>query len=643
VKRATPSATTTAVPGSRGVSLPRSVRTRLIAIIAAALIPGGLFAVLTGYSLTRTARQLAYGETVRAVDAAAGRYRLALQGALQMLRTIALSDAVIEADHTALNRYLADLMAENRQYATILATDDRGLVIASGLPVDPYILADRAYIQEAIRTHRPAIGGYMISRSTGLPIVPLALPVLAANGRLRCILVAALRASALAEAAAAGDLAAGGFREVLDRDRQRIVHTGSAGAPSIVAGADAGGAAAGAAFAVAEAAANAGGGVLPLGLRLDPRLEAMLDAPQELPAARLDLDGRAYLVASADVVITGLDEPALEILLGLPLSARGWVARGTVPYFAAIALLSPLITALLAALLYDRLIGRRLDRVFAAAAAVGPLEEAPPAPPTAGEDELGYLERILGEAAAALGRREAERHASAQALRASLKEKDVLLKEIHHRVKNNIQVISSMLSLQSMSVKDEAVLRMFDESRGRIQSMAMIHDRACRSEDFSSIDFGEYSVALAEQVAAFYRTDADRIELALRSGLAPLAMDTALPLGLILNELLTNCYKHAFPSGRSGRISVGLAATDRGRAELSVEDDGIGVPAGFAPEKATTLGLELVSALAKQLRGALAVQSPPRGKPSGVRFAVGFPIDPDLNWTDAARDVIIKA
>ena len=193
-------------------------------------------------------------------------------------------------------------------------------------------------------------------------------------------------------------------------------------------------------------------------------------------------------------------------------------------------------------------------------------------------------------------------------LRNSLAEKEVLLKEVHHRVKNNMQIISTLLDLQSETIIDEEALRAFRESQDRIRAMALVHEKLYQSADFSSIDLGEYIEKLANVLFNSYMADSERITLKVDVRHIPLEIDKAIPCGLIINELLSNALKHAFPDGRKGEISIRFDVEEDDRITLTVADNGVGMPEGVDPAHSRTLGLQLVSMLARQLRGEISLE-----------------------------------
>ena len=196
-----------------------------------------------------------------------------------------------------------------------------------------------------------------------------------------------------------------------------------------------------------------------------------------------------------------------------------------------------------------------------------------------------------------------EQKQAEQQLKASLQEKEVLLKEIHHRVKNNMQVISSLLSLQAGYIADNQVRSIFSESRDRVKSMALIHEKLYNSVNLARINFSEYTRSLAAGIFRSYNTSPPRIRLEIAIDELFFGVDTAIPCGLILNELISNCLKHAFPEERNGVVSISMAAEDGGGMRLVVGDDGVGFPAGLDFRTVGSLGLRLVNMLVNQIHG----------------------------------------
>ncbi|MEO7273986.1 MAG: PAS domain S-box protein [Vicinamibacterales bacterium] len=204
-------------------------------------------------------------------------------------------------------------------------------------------------------------------------------------------------------------------------------------------------------------------------------------------------------------------------------------------------------------------------------------------------------------------------------VKASLREKEVLLKEIHHRVKNNLQIVSTLLNLQSGYTRDPATLAMFQESRGRVRSMALIHERLYRSDDLSRVDFAGYTRQLVDDLYRAYNLSDENVRLELDVDVPELGIDVAVPCGLLLNELITNCLKYAFVDAAAGRLRVGLHRTG-GVNVLTVSDDGVGFPATIDFRNTASFGLQLVNTLVDQLDGEITMAGGP-----GTTFTVRFP------------------
>lgn len=225
--------------------------------------------------------------------------------------------------------------------------------------------------------------------------------------------------------------------------------------------------------------------------------------------------------------------------------------------------------------------------------------------------------RVIGIAEDVTERRSAEKR-----LRASLAEKEVLLKEIHHRVKNNLQVINSLLSLQSRSLTDARVLELLQDSRNRVRSMALVHERLYRSEDLARIDLAEYTRSLTSQLAQSYSGRAEQVLTRVEATSTPVSIDASIACGLILNELVSNALKHAFPDGRAGTIDVLVEPARSGYCRLRVSDTGVGLPEHLAVDSAPSLGLQLVHSLVAQLGGEIHF-----GREHGASIEIVFPND----------------
>ncbi|MBN1348475.1 PAS domain S-box protein [candidate division KSB1 bacterium] len=209
-------------------------------------------------------------------------------------------------------------------------------------------------------------------------------------------------------------------------------------------------------------------------------------------------------------------------------------------------------------------------------------------------------------------------------IRLALREKEVLLKEIHHRVKNNMQVISSLLNLQADYIQDPQARDVFRECQSRIKSMALVHERLYQAQDLSRIDFSEYIRSLTNGLLRAYRLKAGDVAIKVDAESVLLPIDVSIPCGLIINELVTNALKYAFVEKQRGHIYVALRKFDENTIDLIVSDNGIGIPEGIDIRKTETLGLNLVTNLVEgQLRGSIQLD-----RSSGTSFLIKFKITP---------------
>jgi PAS domain S-box-containing protein len=212
------------------------------------------------------------------------------------------------------------------------------------------------------------------------------------------------------------------------------------------------------------------------------------------------------------------------------------------------------------------------------------------------------------------------RHKDAERrIKKALGEKELLLNELHHRVKNNLQVMTSLLALQSESIKDEKYRAIFKDAQSRIGSMVLVHENLHRSGEFAWVRIDEYVRALVAEIFILHERKGRPIEVSIDVDDSGLGIDTAVPCGLIINELISNAFEHAFPDGRRGRIDVSFRSVGSKEFELVVADDGIGLPEELDLGRAESFGLRLVNSLARQLRAQIEVNGT-----EGTRFRVRF-------------------
>jgi two-component sensor histidine kinase len=299
-------------------------------------------------------------------------------------------------------------------------------------------------------------------------------------------------------------------------------------------------------------------------------------------------------------------EPVLILRTNMP---RGIHEQGqkTVNYIFLSLLLTGLIFGSVSILFLEKSILSRVSNLSRSVANIGEEKNLSTRMPVTGNDELSFLANSINVMLEKL--EDAE----------DLKKKELLLKEIHHRVKNNLQVISSLLNLQSQRIKDEKVVQMLHDSQNRIKSMALIHEKLYKSKDLAGIDFNEYLSDLIMNLFRTYRINSDKVKLKMNVMNISLGLDSAIPCGLIINELVSNSFKYAFSEGENGEICVEIHPADDGKFILTVSDSGVGFPEELDFRSSETLGLQLVTSLVEQLNGTIELD-----RSDGTKFTITF-------------------
>lgn len=241
--------------------------------------------------------------------------------------------------------------------------------------------------------------------------------------------------------------------------------------------------------------------------------------------------------------------------------------------------------------------------------------------PVPRRDDSGRLVGYDGLISDITARRRAEEEMRALNLHllAANREKEVLMKELHHRVKNNLQVISSLLKLQSNAVKDSRVVELLGECRARIKTMALVHEKMYQSRSLSEVDMGEYLRSLGGHLFNIFGVKTGRIRLKVVADAVALSLDKAIPCSLLVNELISNALKYAFPDDRSGEIGITLRVPEPNRIQVEVSDNGVGFPEGLDFRNTASLGMQLVMTFVEQLGGEIEM-----GRGQGASFLITF-------------------
>jgi two-component sensor histidine kinase len=266
------------------------------------------------------------------------------------------------------------------------------------------------------------------------------------------------------------------------------------------------------------------------------------------------------------------------------------------------------------------------------------------------KDESGYVTSVLGIARDVTERKKADdlsKHfnevleqqvkSRTEELNASLDEKVILLREVHHRVKNNLQIIISLLNLQMRQTDNTVVKQLMSETQNRVRAMSLVHEKLYRSDSLSHIDFADYTRFLVSQLFSFYGMDTRRVRLDFTMEKIMMDINIAIPIGLLMNELISNALIHAFPDGRGGAISISGGFKDD-LVTLVVRDNGIGIPKELDWKSTTSLGMQLVTSLVDQVDGTITLS-----RENGTMFTItvkrtSHKEEPDDMHIQASRD-----
>jgi len=311
-------------------------------------------------------------------------------------------------------------------------------------------------------------------------------------------------------------------------------------------------------------------------------------------------------------------EPYMYVIFGLPRSSVLGISKRITLRNSVMLALSTLVSLTLAGWLSTVLFGSRLKRIMDMTERIQRGDLDARSANRGDRSDLGRIAEALDSMARAIQKRDKALVDEAARLTGSLEEKEILLKEVHHRVKNNLQLILSLIRLQDDANKPSDASRQDLESR--ISAMSLVHEMLYRTERFSDIDLASYTRSLAELVQGSYGNGMPK-ELTIDVDEVHCRLDKAIPFGLLLNELISNAFKHGLSGRRGGKLFIGLHTVE-GLGTLVVKDNGGGLPDGFALSDSGGLGLRLADALASQLGGTLSWETE-----GGAAFTVRFPLE----------------
>jgi two-component sensor histidine kinase len=509
-----------------------------------------------------------------------------------LLTSLAKEPAVLAAGRPeGVGRQCGDLLSHAIKpypvYGSLILFDLKGVALCSNDPAYVTVnVAGRDWFREVVATDRTQLSGYVIAQGPEVPAVILGHPVHdAGGGALKAVLALSIELDWLQPVERLLGLPSGGAAYLLDRDA--AVLTGL------------------------EVPQGFGDRGLP-----DPQTLAAITTRDLFSFAADGRDGIARIYA-----VTPLEQGQLFILVGMPKSGTlGWIQRELVVQMIGFAALW--LAGLLAAWIGTRaLVTRWTGQLATTAKAMSKGNLAARADLEGAPAELRLLGDTLGDMAKRLEARQTELHEA-------LAQKDVLLREIHHRIKNNLQTVTSLLNLHSKGIRSEGAQQALQQIRMRVQALALVHRHLYESETMRDVELRSFLGDLCQLLQDGSGTSRWRVRLGLEIANLRMPVERATPLALLVTELVTNSFKHAFPDNRYGTITVKLLTAEDGMAVLSVADDGVGLPesAGSDPAdmaaKGLGLGAKITQAFARQLGGELGISGPP-----GTTVTLAFPID----------------
>jgi two-component sensor histidine kinase len=549
-----------------------SLRRRLYTLVAAASVPFVGILGLNGYERFRDAEQLAREEASIQVRLVAGIVSEVLEGSRQLATAIGERMREPQGPPGACDAYLKSIIDKVPLYVLAAVVDLEGRTVCASVPISRDVsAADRVYFRAALESDRIAPGTVEKGRASGRHTLPVGLRYRDAAGRVAGVVLLTINPLVLTKLLEQNYAGRRGFSAVLDRSGV-----------------------------VAAVSPEDYGGLDPS----QPAAPALIRLGQAGSAVQetVEFGGRRHIAA---VVPVSLPPANVTVVVGLDRSAVLAGARAQALRSSLVAALLLLASFGLAWWAARRLIQRPITTLVDAARKHAGGDMSARFPPGKPGTEFGQLAAALNAMAGEIER--------------LLGQKTLLIREVQHRVMNSLQLLAAFLHLQSRQVDDDDVRRHLKNARERIVSMSVIYRHLYHSEVTSNVNIAETLKALCDETARAYMDGGDAT-IAVEAESVTLPMQSALSLALITHELVTNALKHGYPPGVGGPLHVALRRPGD-RIELSVTDDGRGLPADFAPEHARSLGMAVILNLTRQLRGTFAAEPRPRG----ARFVVSFP------------------
>ncbi len=551
---------------------------KILFIVLVAVLPTGVITLYTAHVYQQNAVREAKNSLIRQCEGFTNEQRLIVNNARQMMIAVSQTRSVQSGNYIQLDNYLQTLMQLYEDYVTILLADETGTVVASGVHITGYTVADRPYFKQAQTTGEFTIGDFIFSRSTGKASLPFCLPLVDTTGTKK-YLISSYDLGRYGHAFSATSLPEEVELEIFGLEGLRL-------------------------FSVL----NGVGG--DSGLPVAPELITWVSGHAHHAIDEIKINGIDYLV-SYGMVSDG--EQTLYVTVRTPRDQVVALAVTSGIRTVVVMLLACLLAVALSLYLARRLLVERIEKLTSYTKALAAGDLSVRSDVNQARDEITDLIDSFNEMAAAL---EARNNVN----RVMLNEKESLLQELQKRVADNLQILSSMVNLQIEHGPSEAVRQALVTAHSRIMALSLVYETIYRFSDVQKVMLHRYCNGLCDYLLALYADVGSDITYMVTGVDAVLSLNQAIPIGLILNELVSNSLVHAFPNGRSGIIQILFVPDSPGLLEMRIIDNGVGFPGDV--HHTDTLGYEMTLALVDQIQGKLTVKSGPEGSFVSVQFPV---------------------
>ena len=541
-----------------------------------AVLPTVFISVYSALSFQRSFIEEKKTYITNLCDGFTNEQRLIVRNAQEMLLAISQTRSVQNKEYNYLNTYLRDLMAIYPDYAVLLAADDKGTVVASGIGKTGYSLADRTYLLYAKRTGQFTPGQYIISRSTGVSSIAFTLPVRDRSGDM-VYLIGSYSLDRYMRELSLSRLPQKAQLEIFDYFGTRLFSS------------------------LPNANATIGKPVS------DDLFTRVLQKPV-IFAEKIRIDGVPYLVSSGVYRANGL---SLHITVRIPYDQVLVESYVPVVRILCVMLISCLVAFVISIWLAGKLFVGRIEKLTSYTQAVAEGNLSIRSGINTSHDEITGLMESFNKMAAALE----ERNASNQRI---LGEREELLQELQKRVADNLQLLSSMVNLQIGHAPNEAVRHSLMTTHSRVMALALVYETIYSFSDVQSVQMQSYCKGLCEFLVSLYSDIGSNVNCSVSGIDVSQPIERALPLALILNELVSNSLLHAFPNTKEGQIRIVFEKDNSSLLKMRIVDNGIGFESDVL--HSDTLGYEMIEALVEQLHGSLILQSGYTGSEVTVRF-----------------------